>query len=673
MTNNLSPAEQIEQLKAQISAHNHNYYVLDNPQISDAQYDDLFRQLIALEALQPDLVTPDSPTQRVGDAPLAGFVEVVHQVPMLSLDNAFTDEDLASFNQKIVERNIAPAYAAEPKIDGLAISIRYENGLLVQAATRGDGTTGEDVTHNIRTIKSIPLKLVQPKNQVLPAVLEVRGEVFMRKSAFTKLNQIQQQKGEKPFANPRNAAAGSLRQLDSRITAQRDLSFFSYGWGELSADLVLPASYSARIALLKDFGLPTNPLSELVFGQPGLVAYYQKLAKLRPELDYEIDGIVYKIDSLSDQETLGFTSRFPRWAIARKFPAEEVWTKLLGIDIQVGRTGALTPVARLEPVQVGGVLVANATLHNMDEIARKDVRIGDSVIVRRAGDVIPEVVGPVLSLRPADATLFVMPKTCPICDSAVAREADKAVYRCTGGLFCSAQRKRALEHFVARKAMDIEGLGSKLIDQLIEQDLVKHPDDLYKLTLEQLANLERMAEKSAQNVLAAIEKSKQTSLPRFIFALGIPEIGEVSAKNLAEHFGELENIMAADFEALIEVPDVGEIVANNLLQFFQQEHNLEVIAGLRAAGVHWPKVEKQAIEQSVFTGKTCVLTGTLIELTRNDAKAMLEAKGAKVSGSVSAKTDFVIAGEKAGSKLTKAQELGVKVLTEQEFIELING
>lgn len=668
----LSLQQQVQQLREQIEAHNYAYYVLDNPVVSDAQYDDLYRQLVVLEQSHPELITADSPTQRVGDQPLSGFSPVVHNVPMLSLDNAFSDDELAAFNQRALERLAGVTditYAAEPKMDGLAVNLRYEHGHLVQAATRGDGAVGEDVTHNVRTIRCIPLKL---RGADLPDVLEVRGEVFMSKAALAKINQAQLAKGDKAFANPRNAAAGSLRQLDPKITAQRPLSFFCYGWGAISEDFSLLTRYSQMIEQLHKWGLPTNPLAQVVTGQPGLVAYYNKLLALRDQLDYEIDGIVYKVDNLNWQRQLGFTSKFPRWAIARKFPAQEVWTKLVGIDIQVGRTGALTPVARLEPVAVGGVVVSNATLHNMDEIQRKDVRVGDTVIVRRAGDVIPEVVGAVLSQRPLNTELFSMPHHCPECGSDVVKELDKAVYVCTGGLFCPAQRKRALEHFVSRKAMDIQGLGDKLIAQLVDAGLVQHPDDFYKLNLSQLTALERMAEKSAQNVIDAIETSKNTTLARFIYALGIPEVGEVTAKQLAKHFLTLDAVMSADVAALTDVPDVGEVVANHILHFFQQPHNREVIDGLMNAGICWPKIESPVIaHDSVFAGKTCVLTGTLEKMTREDAKAQLEALGAKVSGSVSAKTDYVIAGDKAGSKLSKAEQLGVRVLTEDAFIALL--
>lgn len=664
--------QQISELRQQIEAHNYAYFVLNDPVISDAQYDELYRQLLELERKHPELITSNSPTQRVGAEPLAGFQEVSHQVPMLSLDNAFNDAELATFNQRAEARLKTEqiAYAAEPKMDGLAVNLRYENGVLVQAATRGDGAVGEDVTHNVRTIRCIPLRLY---GQGWPQILEVRGEIFISKTAFAKINQAQLEKSEKPFANPRNAAAGSLRQLDPRITAQRPLSFFCYGWGAVSDEFTIPNSYSAMIQQLKEWGLPTNPKSEMVIGSPGLVTYYQQLESARDQLDYEIDGIVYKVDRMDWQATLGFTSRFPRWAIARKFPAQEVWTQLLDIEIQVGRTGALTPVARLEPVQVGGVIVANATLHNLDEIIRKDVRVGDTVIVRRAGDVIPEVVGAVLSQRPENTELFVMPTQCPICESEVIRELDKAAYRCSGGLFCPAQRKRALEHFVSRKAMDIQGLGDKLIEQMTDLGLVEHPDDLYRLEVESIINLERMAEKSAQKVIQAIQKSKKTTLPRFIYALGIPEVGEVTAKQLAQHFSEFELIKHATQEQLIEVPDVGTIVADNIVHFFEQPHNLTVIEGLIAAGIEWPKIEQKPVQDSKFNQKTCVLTGSLQQLTRDEAKAILEDLGAKVSGSVSAKTDYVIAGQKAGSKLTRAQQLGITVLSEAEFLELVEA
>lgn len=666
----------LQDLKKTLSKHNYAYYALDKPEISDAQYDLLYQQLLQIEKAHPELITTDSPSQRVGDQPLGHFQSVKHALPMFSLENAFNQDDLVDFerkiNDKLVTENVSQgssiAYAAEPKMDGLAINIRYELGKLAQAVTRGDGSVGEDVTHNIRTIRSVPLELL---GEGWPAVLEVRGEIFMSKVVFNQLNEISLQKAEKPFANPRNAAAGTLRQLDPKIASQRQLSLYLYGWGEISDDWSLPALYHKAIEQFKAWGLPTNPDAKVVFGAKGMADYYDKLQAKRAELPYEIDGIVYKVDVLAYHSKLGFTAKAPRWAIARKFPAEEVWTELLDIEIQVGRTGALTPVARLLPVSVGGVIVSNATLHNMDEIERKDVRIGDTVIVRRAGDVIPEIVGPVLSKREASVRLFNMPSSCPVCGSAVIKEQDKAVYRCTGGLFCPAQRKRALQHFVSRKAFDIQGLGDKLINQLADVNMVRHPDDLFSLTIESLSGLDRMAEKSAYKVISAIQTAKETTLARFIYALGIPEVGEVTAKHLANHFITLDNIQTADKDVLLTVSDVGEIVAENIVTFFQQPHNQEVIKGLMTAGVHWPSPQAQSrAVDSPFAGKIVVLTGSLMQISRDDAKQLLEGLGAKVTGSVSAKTDYVIAGEKAGSKLTKAESLGVPVLSEQEWIEM---
>jgi DNA ligase (NAD+) len=666
----------LQDLKKILARHNYAYYVLDKPEISDAQYDLLYQQLLQIEKAHPELITADSPSQRVGDQPLGHFQSVKHAVPMFSLENAFNQDDLVGFerkvNDKLIAENIAEelpiAYAAEPKMDGLAINIRYESGKLVQAATRGDGSVGEDVTHNIRTIRSVPLELL---GEGWPAVLEVRGEIFMSKTVFNQLNEISLQKAEKPFANPRNAAAGTLRQLDPKIASQRQLSLYLYGWGEISDDWPLPALYHKAIEQFKAWGLPTNPDAKVVYGAKGMADYYDQLQAKRQELPYEIDGIVYKVDVLGYHRKLGFTAKAPRWAIARKFPAEEVWTELLDIEIQVGRTGALTPVARLQPVNVAGVMVSSATLHNMDEIERKDIRIGDTVIVRRAGDVIPEVVGPVLSKRQASVRLFNMPSSCPVCDSTVIKEHDKAVYRCSGGLFCPAQRKRALQHFVSRKAFDIQGLGDKLINQLTDLNIVRHPDDLFSLTIESLLELDRMAEKSAFKVISAIQAAKETTLSRFIYALGIPEVGEVTAKHLANHFVTLDNIQTADKDALLDVSDVGGIVAENIVTFFQQPHNQEVINGLITAGVHWPTPQSQnrAVD-SPFAGKVVVLTGSLMQISREDAKQLLEGLGAKVTGSVSAKTDYIIAGEKAGSKLTKAESLGVPVLSEQEWIEM---
>ena len=667
--------EQLNRLKQVIAQYDYAYYVQDNPLVSDAEYDQCYQALLKIEKQHPEWVTDDSPSQRVGGQPVDHFKSLPHAVPMFSLSNAFTQDDLVDFDRKVREKlpelpvTLPICYAAEPKIDGLAINIRYENGKLTQAATRGDGVVGEDVTHNIRTIRSVPLQLL---GEGWPSILEVRGEIFMSKGTFKMLNEQAVASSEKPFANPRNAAAGTLRQLDPNIAAQRHLSLFLYGWGEISDERALPKHYHQVIERFSQWGLPTNTDAQVVKGAQGMAEYYDALYAKRSELPYEIDGIVYKVDDISVHRLLGFTAKSPRWAIARKFPAEEVWTTLLDIEIQVGRTGALTPVARLQPVSVGGVVVANATLHNLDEIRRKDVRIGDTVVVRRAGDVIPEVVVPVLSKRPEEVSLFEMPTQCPECGSEVIKEHDKAVYRCSGGLFCPAQRKRALQHFVSRKALDIQGLGNKLIDQLIEKEWVKHPDDLFKLTPESLATLERMAEKSALKVCDAIEASKQTTLPRFIYALGIPEVGEVTAKSLAQHFVTLDKIRQTEKEALIDVSDVGEIVADNIVTFFKQPHNQEVIAGLLAEGVSWPDPETVMVDEgSPFAGKVVVLTGTLQFGSRTEAKQKLEALGAKMTGSVSAKTDFVIAGDKAGTKRAKAEALGVTVLSEEEWIAMM--
>lgn len=671
--------EALERLKQRISELNYAYYVLDNPLASDAEYDALYQELLSIEASHPEWITEDSPSQRIGDAPLSEFQSVAHAKPMFSLENAFSDSDMERFVQRIRDRlneketTESIEFVAEPKMDGLAINIRYEKGVLVQATTRGDGVVGEDVTHNIRTIKAIPLKLYA-KTGELPQILEVRGEIFMAKSAFDRLNEAQRNKQAKTFANPRNAAAGSLRQLDPKVTANRELSLFLYGWGEVSGDWVFPDRYDRTLAQFADWGLPTSPFAQTLNTVQDLQDYYSHIEKMRNDLPYEIDGIVYKVNQIALHEKLGFTAKAPRWAIARKFPAQEVWTDLLGIDIQVGRTGALTPVARLKPVEVGGVTVSNATLHNQDEIDRKDIRIGDKVIVRRAGDVIPEVVAPIIEQRNELLPKFQMPEECPICGSEVVKEADKAVYRCTGGLFCPAQAKRALQHFVSRKAMDIQGLGDKLIDQLSEKGLVKHPNDFYCLSVESVAALERMAQKSARNVIAAIEASKQTTLARFIYALGIPEVGEVTAKNLAKHYRTLEAIESASVESLLKVDDIGEVVAEHIQTFFAQPHNREVIEKLLASGIFWEEEEQQISEVSSdhpFNGKTVVLTGTLQVTTRSEAKKMLEQKGAKVTGSVSKSTDYLIAGEKAGSKLAKAETLGVQIMNEAQFIEMI--
>jgi len=659
-------------LRDEIERHNYLYYVLDAPEIPDAEYDKLFRELERLEAQYPELVTPDSPTRRVGAAPLSDFSQITHRVPMLSLNNAFEDEEVAAFDRRVRESLGVESveYAVEPKFDGLAISLAYENGVLVQGATRGDGYAGEDVTVNLRTIKAIPLRL-HAENP--PRLLEVRGEVLILKSDFDKLNRQQRDKGEKEFANPRNAAAGSLRQLDPRITASRPLTFFAYGVGSVDG-MALPQSQSSVMDFLATLRVPVCRERRVVRGIDGLLDYYRMIGARRESLPYDIDGVVYKVNDLGWQEQLGFVSRAPRFAVAHKFPAQEALTEVEGIEVQVGRTGALTPVARLKPVFVGGVTVTNATLHNEDEVRRKDVRIGDTVIVRRAGDVIPEVVSVVKEKRPADAREFTMPTLCPVCGSHVIRLPGEAAARCSGGLFCPAQRKQAILHFAGRRAMDIEGMGDKLVEQLVDKELIRTPADIYKLSMNALANLERMAEKSAANVLAAIEASKKTTLPRFIFALGIRNVGEATAKDLARYFGGLDALMAADEAALQQVPDVGPVVAQSIAQFFAEPHNREVIERLRGAGVCWEESERAPRPtESAISGKTFVLTGTLPSLTRDEAKERIETLGGKVSGSVSKKTDFVVAGAEAGSKLAKAQELGVAILDEAGLMALLEG
>ncbi len=670
MNDGISPALQLEQLRRQIEQHNHQYYVLDDPQIPDVEYDRLFRQLQALEAAHPELVSPDSPTQRVGGKPLEGFDEVVHAQPMLSLANAFDDDEMADFDRRVRERldqEQSLDYLAEPKLDGLAINLRYVGGRLQQAATRGDGSNGEDVTQNVRTIASIPLRLI---GEGWPQVLEVRGEVFMPRAGFERLNQQARETGGKTFANPRNAAAGSLRQLDSRITAQRPLAFYAYGLGEVSGG---PLSRSQRdnMTRLSQWGLPVSPEQQQVHGLQGCLDYYRKIGERRDRLDYDIDGVVFKVDSLDQQDQLGFVSRAPRWAVALKFPAQEAMTRLLGVDFQVGRTGALTPVARLEPVFVSGVTVSNATLHNMDELRRKDVRIGDRVIVRRAGDVIPEVVRSVPDSRDENAREIQLPAECPVCGSEVTQLEGEAVARCSGGLYCRAQRKEALKHFASRKAMDIDGLGDKLIEQLVERDLVQTPADLYRLQRDQLAGLERMAEKSADNLLAALDRSRATRLERFLFGLGIREVGETTARALALHFADLPPLMDASEEALLQINDVGPVVAAHVYRFFRQPHNLEVIEALREAGIHWPVVVREAPQQQALAGKTFVITGTLSR-PRDTIKAELLALGAKVAGSVSKKTDYLLAGADAGSKLAKAESLGVTVIDEEALQQLLD-
>jgi DNA ligase (NAD+) len=668
-------------LRAEIERHNLAYYSFDAPTIPDAEYDQLFRELQALEQNNPALLTADSPTLRVGAPPLKIFPPRRHGVPMLSLNNAFEPAEVEAFDQRVrdgLESIVAVDYAVEPKFDGLAISLTYENGVFTCGATRGDGATGEEVTPNLRTLRCLPLRL---RGSGWPALIEIRGEVLIFKQAFAELNARQRERGDKEFANPRNAAAGSLRQLDSRITASRPLAFFAYGVGA-GADQLAVKTHAELMDLLADWGFPVAAERRVVAGADGLLGYFAEIGDKRPTLPYDIDGVVYKVNRLAAQAQLGFVSRAPRFAIAHKFPAEEALTVVIGIDVQVGRTGAITPVARLQPVFVGGVTVTNATLHNEDEVRRKDVRIGDTVIVRRAGDVIPEVVAIVPEKRPMRpgqdlfdsepaSAPFAMPTTCPECGSAIEKGIDEAIARCTGGLYCPAQRKQALLHFAARRAMDIEGLGDKLVDQMVDAGLLHSPADLYSLSVETLAGLDRMGEKSAQNLVTAIEKSKQTTLARFIFALGIRNVGEATARDLARHFGQLDALLAADGEALQQVPDVGPVVAASIAAFLGEAHNRDIIGRLQAAGVHWPEREPTAMAPQVLSGKTLVLTGTLPALKRDEAKALIEAAGGKVAGSVSKKTDFVVAGEEAGSKLEKALELGVTVITEAELLKLL--
>ena len=662
----------IAQLRAEIEKHNQHYYVLDDPVIPDAEYDRLLRELQTLETQHPQLLTADSPTQRVGGAPLKSFAEVHHRTPMLSLNNAFEEKEVEAFDARVREAlGITEVeYAVEPKFDGLAVTLTYHDGIFVQGATRGDGAVGEDVTHNLRTVRAIPLKLTQ----TIP-LIEIRGEVLMMKRDFEELNKDQAKKGERLFVNPRNAAAGALRQLNSRITASRHLSFFAYGAGAVEGH-TLPSKHSAQMDFLKKMGVPVPQERSVVRGVAGLLGYYREIGEQRSKLTYEIDGVVYKVNFIEQQQRLGYVSRAPRFAIAHKFPAEERMTVVRDIVIQVGRTGKLTPVAKLEPVFVGGTTVSNATLHNEDETRRKDVRIGDTVIVRRAGDVIPEVVSVVLEQRPKNAGVpFELFKwlhgKCPECGSAIVREEGEADWRCSGGLFCPAQRKQALLHFVSRRAMNIEELGDKLVEQLVDVGIVNTPADIYRLGINMLANLEGMREKSANNLLAAIKNSKQTTLARFIYALGIRNVGEATAKELARHFGTLDNFMAADEERVQLVPDVGPIVAQNIVDFFNEKHNVDVIKQLRATGVQWTEHTGEAIGELPLNSKTFVLTGTLSSMSRDEAKAKLEALGAKVAGSVSKKTDYVVAGAEAGSKLDKARELGVLVVDEQELLQLL--
>ncbi|MHB8254161.1 MAG: NAD-dependent DNA ligase LigA [Acidiferrobacter sp.] len=654
-------------LRDTINYHNHRYHVLDDPEISDAEYDLLFAELVSLEQKYPELATPDSPTQRVGAPVGDGFGPVVHGQPMLSLGNVFSAQDLADFDKRVRERlgHGDVIYVAEPKLDGLAISLRYEEGLLVQAATRGDGAVGEDVTANVRTIRACPLRLSGTK---VPQSLEVRGEVYLPRAGFVALNEQQKGQGGRPFANPRNAAAGSLRQLDPRITATRPLSLFCYAVGAM-VGCDPPISQEALLVFLRGLGLPVNADRRVVVGYDGCLAYYEDIGRRRTQLPYEIDGVVYKVNSVQEQRILGVLSRSPRWAVAHKFPAEEAVTQVVGIDVQVGRTGALTPVALLKPVGVGGVVVSHATLHNPDELARRDVRVGDWVSVRRAGDVIPEIVGVVIARRPPQAQPFVFPTSCPVCGSPVVRD-DGVIARCAGGLVCRAQRWQSICHFAARRALDIEGLGDKLIEQLVESGRVETVADLYTLTRSELSQLERMGERSAANVHAAIARSRDTTLPRFLYGLGIPEVGEATALALAQHFGDLDELMEADENRLTEVPDVGPVVAHAIFAFFAESHNRAVIEALRTAGVHWPALPKPI--RGPLLGKTVVLTGTLVGMTREEAKAALIAHGAKVASSVSKRTDFVVAGRDAGSKAQRAEELGVAVVDEERLREWLD-
>ncbi|RUO35263.1 NAD-dependent DNA ligase LigA [Aliidiomarina sanyensis] len=673
-TDHADVAQRLESLRERLDQYNYEYYVLAQPSVPDAEYDRLFREVQRIEAEHPELQSDTSPTQRVGAPPAGAFAEVLHEVPMLSLDNAFDADEMRAFIRRVSERSgespEALAWCAEPKLDGLAVSLLYEQGKLVRAATRGDGYQGEDISANVRTIRAIPLRL----RGHFPERVEVRGEVFMTRAGFEAMNEHARAHGEKVFANPRNAAAGSLRQLDSRVTAKRPLSFYAYAMGTVVPERRLDDdSHYQRLQQLREWGLPVCPEVQRLNSSEACFDYYARIGEKRDQLPYEIDGVVFKLDSIGLQEDLGFVSRAPRWAIAFKFPAQEQLTWLRGVDFQVGRTGAVTPVARLEPVEVAGVVVSNATLHNADEIERLGVRIGDRVIVRRAGDVIPQIVGVVLDDRPEQTQPVQFPETCPVCDSAIERVEGEAVARCTGGLFCAAQRKEAIKHFASRKALDVEGLGDKLVDMLVEREWVKHPADLFQLTVRELASLPRMGEKSAENLVQALEKSRATTLPKFLYSLGIREVGEATAQNLAQHFGSLQALMDATEESLQGVPDVGVVVAEHIFNFFREPHNRDVIAALTQGEkpVHWPDIEVKSAEEQPLAGTTYVLTGTLSTMTRDEAKAALQALGAKVAGSVSKKTTAVVAGEAAGSKLAKAESLGVPILSEDELQALL--
>jgi len=658
-----------ERLRHEIEEHNYRYYVLDQPAISDAEYDRLFRELQALEAAHPELATPDSPTKRVGATPLPEFESVRHEVPMLSLNNAFSEAEAEAFDRRVREGLGLDEveYDCEPKFDGLAISLTYESGRFVRGATRGDGYTGENVTGNLRTLRSVPLRL---RGKQPPELIDIRGEVIMYRADFERMNARQRERGEKEFVNPRNAAAGSLRQLDPRVTAGRPLRLFAYGVAQLRG-AEWPASQSGLLDMLAELGLPVCADRRVASGAGGLLDYYRDMLGRRATFPYEIDGVVFKVNRLADQERLGYVSRAPRFALAHKFPAEEAVTEVVAIEVQVGRTGAITPVARLKPVFVGGVTVTNATLHNEDEVHRKDVRVGDTVTVRRAGDVIPEVLGVVPGKRHPHAPVFHLPRKCPACGSAVIRLPDEAVARCSGGLVCPAQRKQALLHFASRRAIDIDGLGEKLVEQLVDAEIVKSPADLFRLGLEELSSLERMGAKSAHNLLDALEKSKRTTLARFIYALGIRNVGEATARDLANHFGTIEALIEADEDALQEVPDVGPVVAESIRKFFSERHNVQVVDALRKAGVGWAQAAKSRPARGAAAGKTFVLTGTLPTMTRDEARALIEAHGGKVSGSVSGKTDYVVAGADPGSKLAKAEALNVTILDEAALRKLL--
>ncbi len=672
--NSNSEAVRAEALIEQIEEYNYQYYVLDQPSVPDAQYDRLMRELLQLEKDFPNLVSENSPTQKVGGKPAHGFPPIEHLTPMLSLDNVFSEQEFKDFARKISERldlttpqGEELSYVGEPKLDGLAISIIYRNGKLEHAATRGDGRTGENVTLNVRTIGSVPLRL----RGDFPPLLDVRGEIFIAKSDFEILNRNAIERGEKTFANPRNAAAGSLRQLDPRITAKRKLSVYFYAVGSAS-DGYLASSHRQRLQQLKSWGLPICPEIQLLSGVNQNIEYYKLISEKRDQLPYDIDGVVFKVDSIDQQQQLGFVAKAPRWAIAHKFPAQEEVTKLTSVDFQVGRTGAVTPVARLEPVFVGGVTVSNATLHNMDEINRLDVRVGDTVVVRRAGDVIPQVVSVVKAERIENAKKIVKPEVCPVCQSAVEKEADQAVYRCTGGLVCSAQRTQSMIHFASRKAMDIDGLGDKLIELMIDEEIIHHLSDIYRLTVDKVSTLERMAEKSASNLIESIENSKQTTLEKFLYALGIREVGEVTAYNLAHQCLDINTIAKSTLQELEAIKDIGPIVAGHIVHFFANPQNLQIINELQQLGVHWPDIEKKSAEMMPLTEQVWVLTGTLSQMKRNEAKQRLLALGAKVSGSVSKNTNVLVAGEAAGSKLTKAQTLGITIYSEDEFVEFLD-